>query len=265
MAQQVLVWRAKDKSVFIKVDVKKNISKKMIIGGDYKKIGDEAFKNNIKVREIDLENGISEIGIGSFSGCTSLRRIRLGAVKVIRKNAFWGCTSLTNIVFPNRLESVGSGAFSMCKRLENAACSGKTISERAFFGCKGLKHVDLPEGLLKIEKEAFCDTGLERLMLPESLEKIGDSAFLKCRELEYVKIPENVRIIEKWAFHGCNHLKVVEIPGEPEFIGEWMINKGTKIRCRHGSTAERYCLKYGFKMEYMEEKEDDDLYQSFTG
>lgn len=264
MAQQVLVWRAKDKTVFIKEDVKKNMNKKMIIGGDYRKIGDEAFKNNIKVREVELDKGISEIGIGSFSGCTSLRHIGLGAVKIIRKNAFSGCTSLKNIIFPNRLESVGSGAFSMCKRLESAACCTKTISERAFLGCKGLKYVDLPEGLLKIEKEAFCDTGMKKLALPKSLEMIGDSAFLKCRELEYVKIPENVRIIEKWAFHGCNRLKVVEIPGEPEFIGEWIVNKSTKIRCRQGSAAERYCLKYGFKIEYMEE-ENNDLCQSFTG
>ena len=33
MAQKVLVWRAKDETVYIKDDVRKNLDKKMTIGG----------------------------------------------------------------------------------------------------------------------------------------------------------------------------------------------------------------------------------------
>lgn len=250
IAQKVLVWRAKDETVYIKDDVRKNLDKKMTIGGNYRKIGDEAFKNNIKVREVNLEKGVSEIGISSFYGCTSLRRVELSTVKIIRRNAFCGCTNLTSISLDCNPETVGAGAFSMCKRLERAVCGGKIISERAFCGCKALKHVDFPEGLKEIQREDFCDTGIKQVNLPESLEVIGDSAFLKCRELEYVKIPSNVRVIKKWAFHGCNRLKVLEIAGEPEIIGEWIINRSTKIRCRRGGRVEAYCLAAGFEIEY---------------
>ena len=99
-----------------------------------------------------------------------------------------------------------------------------------------------------MESKAFYQCGLKEIELPDGLEKIGDSAFLKCKKLKYIRIPSSVREIGKWAFHGCGELECLEITHDPEVIGEWITNKNCTIRCRKGSKAEAYAEKYGMKI-----------------
>ena len=49
-----------------------------------------------------------------------------GKVTTIAANAFWACSSITNIMLPNRVESIGSGAFYGCTRLESITCRAMT-------------------------------------------------------------------------------------------------------------------------------------------
>ena len=53
-----------------------------------------------------------------------------------------------------------------------------SIGESAFRVCKNLRTVNLPEGLERIEDEAFFDTNLESLAIPSSLLKIGNRALV---------------------------------------------------------------------------------------
>ena len=85
--------------------------------------------------------------------------------------------------------------------------------------------------------------------------EIGDSAFFKCNNLIEIKIPSTVRYIGKWVFQGCNRVQVVEILHEPDFIGDWIINKSAMIRCKKGSSVDKYCQKLGFKTEYASDRE----------
>lgn len=56
--------------------------------------------------------------------------------------------------------------------------SARTIGDAAFKGCHHLRQVDTPEGLEAIGEEAFLDTSLEALYLPESLRDIGAMALI---------------------------------------------------------------------------------------
>lgn len=49
------------------------------------------------------------------------------------------------------------------------------------------------------------------LIIPESVEWIGDKAFFDCEKLKKVVIPGNVESIGKWAFRDCMRLEEVEI------------------------------------------------------
>ena len=109
----------------------------------------------------------------------------------------------------------------------------------------------LPDTLRKIGKRGFYQCGLEELHLPEHLEYIGESAFLKCKKLEYVRVPESVRTIGKWAFHGCGQLKKLEIHHDPEEVGEWITNKNCTIVCSKGSKMEAYARSYEVNVEYL--------------
>lgn len=236
MSGNVLVWHKKDNRVFQRTDAKEENQRHVYISSEYNKIGNAAFKNNIKMHTLTLDPSVWEIGEESFYNCTSLRQVNLGAVRSIRKAAFYSCTRIFDIMIPKMAESIGPCAFSCCKRLESVRFENgsvcKKIGREAFMGCASLKELEFPE----------------------HLEEIGDSAFLKCKELQYIKIPESVKVIGKWAFHGCGRLRTLEIAHEPENIGEWIVNKSTIIQCKKGGKVEDYCLKNGFKMEYLDFK-----------
>lgn len=59
------------------------------------------------------------------------------------------------------------------------------------------------------------------LVIPRDCKKIGNNAFVNCRELEEVVISEGVKSIGTCSFQGCWGLKKVIIPGSVEEIGDY--------------------------------------------
>lgn len=80
------------------------------------------------------------------------------------------------------------------------------IEEKAFFGAKNLRSVELPDKLSMIDEYAFADTKISAFDLPESLGIVEYGAFFGNDELESIIIPESVQIIYS-AFEGCSSLK----------------------------------------------------------
>ena len=56
-------------------------------------------------------------------------------------------------------------------------------------------------------------------MIPSSVKKIGDYAFMGCESLESVVIPSSVTEIGTQAFSSCSSLESVEIPPSVKKIG----------------------------------------------
>lgn len=63
-----------------------------------------------------------------------------------------------------------------------------------------------------IAAEAFRESGIEEIGLPESLRYIGKNAFHKCTDMTFVGLPDGLEIIDEWAFYGCSGLTAVEFP-----------------------------------------------------
>lgn len=248
------------------------------IGSQYTAVENMALKNKIRLRTARLDPGIRWVGIQSFSGCTSMHTVRFGNLEKIQREAFAGCTRLKEVQIPESILHIGEGAFQDCKRLEEVSFhqSGKItvirketfqgctslkrlnlpwrllrVEERGFYRCQSLEKVCFPEFLESIGKEAFYFNGFQKLELPENLRILGDSAFFKSMQLEYVRIPPSVTRIGKWVFHGSNRLKVLEIGHDPDVIGDWITNKSTVIRCRKGSRVEEYCRKFEMQTEWL--------------
>lgn len=247
---------------------------------EYRKIGAEAFKSNIKMEKLMLHNGMLELGTDAFRYNRCVREAQLPhSIRQIGKGCFADCPALRMAYIPNSLEyipedlfkedrrlrkvlftktnqtrEIKKNAFYECSSLEGILLPPKLriIGEGAFYRCKSLKHVRFPEGLKCIGKDAFYFCGLEELELPESLEVLEERAFFKCTYLTEVRLPTNIRRIEKWVFHGCSRLQVLEIRHDPEYIGEWIINKAARIRCYKGSKVDVYCQEAGFTVEYIE-------------
>ena len=99
----------------------------------------------LKVNEKDIQflnreptkfwNEVSSIGIGAFSGCSSLTNINIPkSITNIGDWAFYGCMNLTNINIPESVTSIGRHAFSVCKSLINITIpkSVTSIGNNAF-------------------------------------------------------------------------------------------------------------------------------------
>ncbi len=86
-----------------------------------------------------------------------------------------------------------------------------TIGIYALKDADNLKKVTISEGITKIEGGAFKDCTVETVVLPETMEYIGDSAFVGCTNLTTINIPKSVKYIGKNAFQSCRSLKKIEI------------------------------------------------------
>ena len=105
-------------------------------------------------------------------------------VRIICNNAFFCCRSLTDIVIPDSVTSIGDGAFE---------------------GCRSLTEVVIPDRVTNIGKGAFANCcSLAEVVIPNSVTTIGGFAFMKCKSLAEVVIPNSVVCINSNSFIGWN-------------------------------------------------------------
>ena len=93
----------------------------------------------------------------------------------------------------------------------------KSIPDKFFRGCKYLKSIMLPKSLNEIGEDAFYGcTGLTKIEFPEGLETIGGHAFWQCTGLTEVVFPEGLKTIGEYAFWECDGLtKIFSKPMTP--------------------------------------------------
>ena len=78
--------------------------------------------------------------------------------------------------------------------------------------------VIVPDGITIIGSGAFSSSGVESVVLPESLETIEYNAFSNCPNLVKVVCSSNIRHIEMMAFFGCKNLSDINISTSAESI-----------------------------------------------
>ena len=82
-----------------------------------------------------------------------------------------------------------------------------------------IKSVIIPNSVKKIGDSAFYNcTSLKSIIIPNSVEKIGWYTFESCLSLESVIIPDSVEEIGYGAFYNCKSLKSIIIPNSVEII-----------------------------------------------
>ena len=84
--QKTLVWRLQkdEEKTFLRGCADKHGDRRLVITWPYTKIGDEALKNNIRIKEAVFSDCVREIGKESFSGCTRLRTVDTQKLKKIK-------------------------------------------------------------------------------------------------------------------------------------------------------------------------------------
>jgi len=179
--------------------------------------------SKVDVSAIRISDGVTSIGEGAFSFCTSLTSVTIpNSVTSIGHGAFYDCTSLTSATIPDSVTSIGGSAFRGCSSLTSVTIpnSVTSIGSYAFSGCSSLTSVTIPDSVTIIGGSAFqgC-TSLTSVTIPDSATIIVDGVFNGCTSLTSVTIPNSVTSIGKGAFSNCKSLTSVTIPGSVTHIG----------------------------------------------
>ena len=161
----------------------------------------------------------------AFSDCDSLSKIVIpSSVTSIGDWAFYGCRSLSEIVIPYSVTSIGHHAFYGCRSLSEIVIpsSVTSIGDSAFYGCRSLSKIVIPSRVTSIGDSAFYGCrSLSEIVIPSSVTSIGDSAFSWCDSLSEIVIPSSVTSIGKGAFYNCRFLSEIVIPSSVTSIGDW--------------------------------------------
>ena len=116
---------------------------------------------------------------------------------------------------------IGEYAFYWCKNLNSIDIpnSVTTIGDSAFGGCDSLTSINIPNSVTTIREGAFrgCES-LTCINIPNSVTTIGDSAFWNCSSLVNINIPNSVTTIGKGAFSYCDSLTSINIPNSVTII-----------------------------------------------
>ena len=118
-------------------------------------------------------------------GCYSVKE----GTRIICDYAF-SCTSLSSIIIPDSVTSIGNYAFS----------------------CTSLSSIVIPDSVISIGEGAFTCCSLSSIVIPDSVTSIGNCAFTRCSSLSSIVIPDSVTSIGNGAFLYCSSLKSISIP-----------------------------------------------------
>ena len=161
-------------------------------------ISNSPWKNDNRIREAVISNGITNIGTFAFYGCTSLVSVEIpDSVVTIGQGSFEGCVSLDSIVIPDSVTSIGISAFQGCTGLSSITIpdSVTSISDEAFYGCNGLTSITIPDSVTSISDEAFhgCNN-INRLIL-----SVNPNIFkIELREIFPVSIKADIYVPVKY-------------------------------------------------------------------
>jgi hypothetical protein len=199
-------------------------------------IGEEAFRNILKLTSVTIPDSVTSIGDSAFEACYSLTSVTISANDTnIGAGAFSNC-GLTNVTIPDSVTSIGTYAFAECTNLISVVIPGEVsnIGEAAFASCSRLPviTVDAQNAFYCSVNGVLFDKEQTTLIqfpagmggsytIPGSVTNIELGAFFDCTSLIKVTIPDSVTTIGYYAFEGCANLARVAIPNNvTEIQGE---------------------------------------------
>ncbi len=189
------------------------------------KVGEGLFEGNLAINYVRLSDNLTEIPDNTFLTCASLMRVAMSDdVTRIGNSVFKSCLYLENIEIigrdaeegviplPSKLVEIGDSAFA-------AGYIGGWIDEDG--NTRGAK-VTIPEGVKRIESSAFAlNTYIIEVELNDGLEEIGQNAFLQTMVYS-LTLPDSVTKLDWHAFFGMVNLQELTLSknlGDGELSG----------------------------------------------
>lgn len=206
------------------------------------KIRGGAFRNNDRIKVLNIGKNVEEIGDYAFAGMSALTTVNFEdstSALTLGKGVLQGTGSLGNIVLPSRIREISEEMFrNSAIAVVTIGSSVTVIGKNAFTGCTGLMEIifaegcnietipesafenvaagtiTIPKSVKVIESRAFANVSASEIIFEEGsvLTTIGDGAFTGSA-LVSISIPSSVTTLGKGVFEGAKKLTSVSLDG----------------------------------------------------
>ena len=206
------------------------------------KIRGGAFRNNDRIKVLNIGKNVEEIGDYAFAGMSALTTVNFEdstSALTLGKGVLQGTGSLGNIVLPSRIREISEEMFrNSAIAVVTIGSSVTVIGKNAFTGCTGLMEIifaegsnietipesafenvaagtiTIPKSVKVIESRAFANVSASEIIFEEGsvLTTIGDGAFTGSR-LVSISLPSSVTTLGKGVFKGAKKLTSVSLDG----------------------------------------------------
>lgn len=205
--------------------------KDVVIPKEVKEIGDFAFSLNRDIENVYLHEAVTSIGNEAFSKALNFKLIYLPKSLIIINNyAFLGCDKLTIITdHPNKPNSWspfwnssknpviwGFNKYYVDEQFQYVLNKNNEVF-LAKINDKSIEELDLTN-LYQYQLKGICRCcfedciNLKSIILPDSLQYIGEYAFKNCINLSNITLPKKLLFLGKYAFDNCQLLSKIVIP-----------------------------------------------------
>ena len=197
-----------------------------------------------KIKQIEIENGVTSIGNCAFRDCNSLSSITIpNSVTSIGDMVFMCCYGLTSIIvqkdnpkYDSRNDCnaiIETNSNTLIVGCQNTVIpnSVTNIAGHSFTDCHSLTSITIPESVTSIQNGAFsfCP-GLTSIIVEKDnpkydsrndcnaiIETNSNTLIAGCKN---TVIPNSVTNISGYAFYGCSSLTSITIPGSVTSVGD---------------------------------------------
>ncbi len=196
-------------------------------------IAEGAFADHAAIDRISVPDGVTSIGFGAFKGCKGLTSMRTPVFTC--ENAPYFGALFGAETFEANGYTVPAGLTTL------VLTAGETIPETAFYACRNLKVVGLPETLTEIGSFAFYDcSSLAYIATADTrVTSIGGNAFTGCEALLALDIPATAETLGFAMLEGCGKLEALTLP----FVGG---GRGASAETAADTAADTAYLGYIF-------------------
>ncbi len=194
-----------------------------------KKIAPHAFEYCFYFKEINLNEGVQEIGQRAFFQVFWLQKLHIPASveKIEDGSAFSylkGCTSLTVDAANKHYKSVDNRLYDISgetlivhpygapdSATVNIPEGTKRIGAHAFEYCRPVKVINLPQSVAQLGECAFSECGIASLSLPEKIKELPSFLFLSCPNLKFLYLGGEVQTIGMYSLTDCKQLAHIQL------------------------------------------------------
>lgn len=231
----------------------------VVIPNSVDSIMTQAFMSCRSLTAVTMGNGVKYCGNGAFGASTKIATLNISDLSAWCRIKFYDYNanpvnfsksltlngeSITDLVIPDDVETIGDFAFYNCNTLKSIDLGKgtKAVGKSAFYYCYNVPSLNITGNITEIGTAAFSSMrGMTEITLGNGITTIGDDAFKGCQGITKISLPASVRKIGATAFASCNALAEVEFSSAVDSIGKDAFSLCTKIARVNIPTLDDWC------------------------